>query len=65
VTGVVVVLFVLLAILGPLLLYVLVRSEHDNRERMDRERAERAARRDRDTGPDPSDRGSEGRRRNP
>jgi hypothetical protein len=48
VTGAFVVLFVLLAVAAPLVLYVLVRSEHDNRERMDRERAERAARRDRD-----------------
>lgn len=40
---------VLLAVVGPLLLYVLVRSEHNDRQRMDRERAERAARQDVDT----------------
>lgn len=43
---------VLLAVVGPLLLYVLVRSEHNDRRRMDRERAERAARRDIDTDED-------------
>lgn len=48
-TGAVVGVFVLLAVVGPLLLYVLVRAEHDDRERMDRERAERAVRRDVDT----------------
>ena len=63
-TGGVVVLFVLLAVVGPLVLYVLVRSEHDDRERMDRERAERAARRDFDTGTGPSDREADGHRRN-
>ena len=36
-----------LGVLGPVLLYLLVRSEHDHRERMDRESAERTARRDR------------------
>lgn len=41
-----VVLFVLLGVVGPLILYLLVRSEHDQREEMDRESAERAARRD-------------------
>ena len=38
--------FVLLAVGAPLALYALVRSEHDRRETMDREDAERAARRD-------------------
>ena len=36
----------LLALVLPLALYVLVRAEHDEREEMDRESAERAARRD-------------------
>jgi hypothetical protein len=35
-----------LAVGGPLLLYALVRAEHDDREVMDRSAAERAARRD-------------------
>lgn len=42
-------LFVLVLVLGlvaPLVLYYLVRAEHENREEMDRESAERAARRD-------------------
>jgi multisubunit Na+/H+ antiporter MnhG subunit len=39
---------VLFALLAPLVLYVLVRAEHDDREEMDRERAERVARRDTD-----------------
>ena len=47
-TGAVAVLFALLAVVGPLTLYALVRSEHDARERMDRKQAERAARRDLD-----------------
>lgn len=34
------------ALLAPVALYYLVRSEHDQRETMDREEAERAARRD-------------------
>jgi len=38
--------FLLLAAGGPLLLYALVRAEHDDREMMDRDEAERAARRD-------------------
>jgi len=42
-----------LAVGGPLLLYALVRAEHDDREVMDRSAAERAARRDVD---DDSDR---------
>lgn len=46
-TGAVVALLVLLAVVGPLILYSLVRSEHDDRELMGRKRAERAARRDR------------------
>jgi len=41
-------LFVLAALAFPLGLYVLVRAEHDQRETMDREAAERVARRDRD-----------------
>jgi hypothetical protein len=64
VTGGVAVLFALLAVVGPVVLYVLVRSEHDNRERMDRKRAERAARRDRDADADSPNRGRDGRRRN-
>ena len=47
-TGVV----VLLAVVGPLLRYVLMRSEHDDRRRMDREQAERTARQDINTGED-------------
>ena len=39
-------LVVVLALLAPLVLYYLVRAEHSQRERMDRESAERAARRD-------------------
>lgn len=42
----VVVLFLLLALVAPLVLHVLVRAEHDEREPMDRETAERTARRD-------------------
>jgi len=38
----------LLAVGGGLLLYRLVRAEHDRRARMDRGRAERVARRDTD-----------------
>jgi multisubunit Na+/H+ antiporter MnhG subunit len=37
-----------LAVAAPLVLYWLVRAEHDDRERMDRRDAERAARRDTD-----------------
>ncbi len=44
--GLVVVVFLLLALAAPLVLYALVRAEHDQREEMDRETAERAARRD-------------------
>jgi multisubunit Na+/H+ antiporter MnhG subunit len=44
--GLVVVL--LFALLAPLVLYALVRAEHDEREEMDRDRAERVARRDTD-----------------
>ncbi|WP_255149954.1 hypothetical protein [Halorarius halobius] len=40
------VLFALLALAFPVLLYLAVRSEHDQRREMDREEAERAARRD-------------------
>jgi hypothetical protein len=56
VTGAVVGVFVLFAVVGPLLLYILVRSEHDDRERMDREQAERVVRRDTDTEADPDER---------
>jgi hypothetical protein len=42
------VLFALFGLLAPLGLYYLVRAEHDNRETMSREEAERAARRDDD-----------------
>jgi len=38
----------LLALAAPLVLYVLVRSEHDQRVETDRETAERLARRDTD-----------------
>ena len=44
--GAVLVVFLAIAIGGVLLLYALVRAEHDQRETMDREAAERAARRD-------------------
>ena len=44
----VVVLFLLLGVGAPLLLYWLVRAEHDDREVMDRASAERVARRDTD-----------------
>ena len=46
--GAVLVLFVLLGLVAPLGLYYLVRAEHDGREEMSREAAERAARRDLD-----------------
>jgi hypothetical protein len=42
----VVLAFALLGLAVPLVLYRLVRAEHDDREVMDREAAERAARRD-------------------
>ena len=42
-----VLVFVLIVgLAGPLVLYMLVRGEHDKRERMDRDTAEQAARRD-------------------
>lgn len=44
----VILLVVLLAVVGPVLLYYFVRAEHDSRDTMDREEAERAARRDSD-----------------
>lgn len=44
--GFVAVVFVVFGVGLPILLYVLVRAEHDNRETMDRETAERVARRD-------------------
>jgi hypothetical protein len=40
--------FLLLVVASPLVLYVLVRAEHDEREEMSREEAERVARRDTD-----------------
>ncbi|WP_255196331.1 hypothetical protein [Halorarius litoreus] len=46
VEGVVVALVLLLALAGPFVLYALVRAEHADREEMDRDAAERAARRD-------------------
>jgi len=51
--GAFVLVVALLAVGGPLLLYALVRTEHDDREVMDRSAAEHAARRDVD---DDSDR---------
>jgi len=42
------VLVLLVALAAPLVLYVLVRAEHDEREEMGRAEAERAARRDTD-----------------
>ena len=47
--GLLVVLCLVLGIGGGLVLYVLVRAEHDRRDVVDREEAERLARRD---GPD-------------
>jgi hypothetical protein len=47
--GVVVLVF-LVGVGAPLVLYALVRAEHDQREAMDREAAERTARRDVDDG---------------
>ena len=44
--GLFVVVFLVLAVLAPLVLYALVRSEHDKRQTMSREEGERAARRD-------------------
>jgi hypothetical protein len=44
--GALALVFALLAVGGPLLLYALVRAEHGDREVMDRDAAERAARRD-------------------
>ena len=46
--GAVFALFVLVGLLAPLGLYALVRADHDQREEMSREAAERAARRDAD-----------------
>ncbi len=42
----VLVLVLLIAFVSPLVLYMLVRAEHDKRERMDRDTAEQAARKD-------------------
>jgi hypothetical protein len=64
VTGAVAVLFALPAVVGTLVFYRLVRAEHDTRERMDREQAERAARQDVDAERDPTDRDRSDRRRN-
>ena len=44
--GAIFVLVLLVGLLAPLGLYYLVRCEHDEREEMSREEAERAARRD-------------------
>jgi multisubunit Na+/H+ antiporter MnhG subunit len=44
--GALFVLVLLLALAAPLALYALVRAEHGRREEMDRESAERVARRD-------------------
>ncbi|MFB6090140.1 MAG: hypothetical protein ABEJ97_03700 [Halobellus sp.] len=44
--GALVAVVLLLAVVGPLVLYGLVRAEHEKRETMDREAAERSARRD-------------------
>ena len=44
--GLVVRVFLVLAVLAPLVLYVLVRSEHDKRQTMSRDDGERVARRD-------------------
>ena len=46
--GAVFVVFVLVGLLAPLALYAAVRAEHDRREEMSREEAERAVRRDTD-----------------
>ncbi|WP_254837792.1 hypothetical protein [Natronomonas marina] len=46
--GVVFLLVGVLALVGPLVLYSLVRKEHESREEMGRREAERAARRDLD-----------------
>ena len=44
--GLLIVVFLVLGIGGGLVLYVLVRAEHDRRDAVDREEAERLARRD-------------------
>ena len=44
--GVMLVLVLLISLIGGLILYSLVRAEHDQRETMDRDQAEQAARRD-------------------
>ena len=49
--GAVFVVFVLVGLLAPLALYAAVRAEHDRREEMSREEAERVARRDTDDEP--------------
>jgi multisubunit Na+/H+ antiporter MnhG subunit len=41
-------LVLLVALVAPLALYIMVRAEHDQRREMDRESAERVARRDTD-----------------
>ena len=47
-SGAVVLLVLLAGLVFPVVLYLLVRAEHDRRETMDRESAERVARRDTD-----------------
>lgn len=44
----IVLLLAVVRLLAPVGLYVLVRAEHDRRQEMDRETAERVARRDRE-----------------
>jgi multisubunit Na+/H+ antiporter MnhG subunit len=44
--AVIVVFVLLLAVIAPIVLYYLVRAEHDGRETMERGEAERTARRD-------------------
>ncbi|WP_049984915.1 hypothetical protein [Halobellus rufus] len=58
VEGALVLVVLLFAVVAPFVLYALVRSEHDQRETMDRRDAERTARRDTDrpAGRDPADR---------
>ncbi|MFT4885002.1 MAG: multisubunit Na+/H+ antiporter MnhG subunit [Natronomonas sp.] len=47
-TGAVLAVVLLFALVAPLVLYALVRAEHDQREEMSRKEAERVARRDTD-----------------
>ena len=46
VSGLFVLLLLVFGVGAPLVLYALVRAEHDQRERMDREEAERTVRQD-------------------